>query len=87
MTFLIALFQTVFKMIVIAAVAFGGILLGKYLRKKKEEKDAVFMHLEAVTDKVRSDPEEFRSYLDAQARLARYSVSNVLLINEIIRFA
>lgn len=39
MTFLVALFQTVLKMIVIAAVAFGGILLGKYLRKKKEEKD------------------------------------------------
>ena len=39
MTFLIALFQTVFKMIVIAAVAFGVILLGKYLLKKKEEMD------------------------------------------------
>lgn len=54
----------------------------EWIEKKKEEKDAVFMHLEAVTDKVRSDPEEFRSYLDAQARLARYSVSNVLLIND-----
>ncbi len=39
MTFLVALFQTLFKMIIIAAVAFGGVLLGKYLRKKKEEKD------------------------------------------------
>ena len=39
MTFLVALFQTLFKMIVIGAVAFGGILLGKYLRKKKDEKD------------------------------------------------
>ena len=39
MTFLVALFQTVVKMLIIAAVAFGGILLGKYLRKKKDEKD------------------------------------------------
>lgn len=39
MTFLIALIQTIMKMLIIAAVAFGGILLGKYLRKKKDEKD------------------------------------------------
>ena len=39
MTFLVTLIQTLFKMIIIAAVAFGGILLGKYLRKKKDEKD------------------------------------------------
>lgn len=38
MTFLVTLIQTLFKMIIIAAVAFGGILLGKYLRKKKDEK-------------------------------------------------
>lgn len=39
MTFIASLIQTLFKMIVIGAVAFGGILLGKYLRKKKDEKD------------------------------------------------
>lgn len=39
MTFLAALFETLLKMIVIGAVAFGGICLGRYLRKKKEEKD------------------------------------------------
>ena len=38
MTFLVTLIQTLFKMIIIAAVAFGGVLLGKYLRKKKDEK-------------------------------------------------
>ena len=37
--FINALFQTIFKMIVIAAVSFGGIMLGRYLRKKKDEKD------------------------------------------------
>jgi len=39
MTFLVTLIQTIFKMAVIAAVSFGGILLGRYLRKKKDEKD------------------------------------------------
>lgn len=39
MTFIATLIQTLFKMIVIGAVAFGGIVLGKYLRKKKDEKD------------------------------------------------
>ena len=39
MTFLAAVFETLFKMIFIGAVAFGGICLGKYLRKKKDEKD------------------------------------------------
>lgn len=37
--FLTTLIQTLFKLVVIGAAAFGGILLGKYLRKKKEEKD------------------------------------------------
>ncbi len=39
MTFLVTLVQTIIKMLIIAAVAFGGILLGKYLRKKKDEKN------------------------------------------------
>ena len=39
MTFLVDLIETIFKMIVIGAVAFGGICLGRYLRKKKDEKD------------------------------------------------
>lgn len=39
MTFLATLIQTIIKMLIIGAVAFGGILLGKYLRKKKDEKD------------------------------------------------
>ena len=35
MAFIVALLQTVFKMIVIGAVAFGGIILGKKLKDKK----------------------------------------------------
>lgn len=39
MTFLATLIQTIIRMVFIAAVAFGGILLGKHLRRKKDEKD------------------------------------------------
>ena len=39
MTFLSVLFETIVKMVIIGAVAFGGICLGRYLRKKKDEKD------------------------------------------------
>ena len=37
--FLSALVQTLFKMVVLAAVAFGGIMLGKKLRDNKDAKD------------------------------------------------
>ena len=39
MTFLATLFETIFKMIIIVLVSFGGIQLGRYLRNKKDEKD------------------------------------------------
>ena len=40
MAFLATLIQTLFKMVVVGAVAFGGIILGKKLRNKKDKKDA-----------------------------------------------
>ena len=40
MAFLGALFQTLFKMVVIGAVAFGGVILGKKLRNNKDNKNA-----------------------------------------------
>ena len=36
MTFIATLIQTILKMLVVAAVAFGGIMLGKKLRDKKD---------------------------------------------------
>lgn len=39
MTFLAALIESIIKMVIIGVAAFGGIQLGRYLRKKKEEKD------------------------------------------------
>ena len=37
--FLTALIEAIIKMVIIGAVAYGGIMLGRYLRKKKDEKD------------------------------------------------
>lgn len=40
MAFLATLIETVIKMIIVAAVAFGGIQLGRHLRKKHDEKES-----------------------------------------------
>lgn len=37
--FLAALIEAIIKMVIIGAVAYCGIMLGRYLRKKKDEKD------------------------------------------------
>ena len=37
--FLTALIEALIKMVIIGAVAYGGIMLGRYLRKKKDEKE------------------------------------------------
>lgn len=39
MAFLGAIIETLFKMVIVAAVAFGGIVLGKYLRKRHDAKN------------------------------------------------
>lgn len=38
MGFFAALIQTLIKMVIVGAVAFGGIQLGRYLRARKDEK-------------------------------------------------
>lgn len=40
MEFVAGLIETVIKMVFIAAVAYGGIRFGKYLRIKKDARDA-----------------------------------------------
>ena len=40
MAFIGAIIETVIKMVIVGAVAFGGIVLGKTLRNKKQQKDA-----------------------------------------------
>ena len=40
MAFLGVLVKTIIKMVIVGAFAFGGIISGKKLRQKKEQKDA-----------------------------------------------
>ena len=40
MAFLGALIETGIKMVIVEAVAFGGICLGRFLRKKHDEKQS-----------------------------------------------
>lgn len=40
MAFLGALIEAIVKMIIIGVFAFGGIMLGKHLRAKKDQKEA-----------------------------------------------
>ena len=40
MEFFGVLIETIIKMVIVGAFAFGGIVLGKKIRQKKEQKDA-----------------------------------------------
>lgn len=40
MGFFVAFVQTIIKMVIVGAFTFGGIKLGRYLRKRKEDKEA-----------------------------------------------
>ena len=40
MAFLGALIETIIKMVIVGAVAFGGVMLGKKLRDNKDKKNA-----------------------------------------------
>lgn len=39
MGFLAVVIQTIIKMVIVGAFAFGGLKLGRYLRKRKDEKE------------------------------------------------
>lgn len=40
MEFIGAIIETIIKMMIVGAVAFGGIIFGKNLRKRKEQKNS-----------------------------------------------
>jgi hypothetical protein len=50
-------------------------------RKQAERADA-YQKIDDATQRISSDPEEFKTYLDILAQQGRYSVSNTLLIFE-----
>jgi len=51
-----------------------------YAAQKKEQREALFTLADEKTLDVAADPAMFVQYLDAQARLDRYSATNVLLV-------
>lgn len=52
----------------------------KYAQRKKEEKDAVYQMVDDTVKNIVNDPEKFKSFLDTQSRMDRYSAANSLLI-------
>ncbi len=52
----------------------------EYAERKKAERDEVYYKLDEATRDIVSSPEKFKEYLNTQARLDKYSVSNSILI-------
>ncbi len=52
----------------------------EWLEMKKKEKDVVYAMIDETAVQVVSDPEKFKTFLDTQSRMNRYSAVNALLI-------
>ena len=52
----------------------------EWKEKKQAEKDAVYQMIDETATAIVQDGEKFKSFLDTQARLDRYSAANALLI-------
>ena len=52
----------------------------EYKARKQAERDEVYGLIEGTTEKMQGSGELFQTYLDVQARMDRYSVSNAILI-------
>ena len=51
-----------------------------WVEKKKQERADAYALIDEGTEEITQDPENFRDYLNVQARFDRYSVSNAILI-------
>ena len=52
----------------------------EYAEKKRAEKEKVYQMIDDAAREIVSDPEKFKSFLDTQSRMDRYSAANALLI-------
>ena len=52
----------------------------EYAEKKRAEKEKVYQMIDDASREIVSDPEKFKSFLDTQSRMDRYSAANALLI-------
>ena len=51
-----------------------------WIAKKNEEKQAAYELADSTADRMKTDGDAFRSYLDVQGRFDRYSVTNAILV-------
>ena len=52
----------------------------EYAEKKRVEKEKVYQMIDETAKEIVSDPEKFKSFLDTQSQMDRYSAANALLI-------
>ena len=52
----------------------------EYAEKKRVEKEKVYQMIDDTAKEIVSDPEKFKSFLDTQSQMDRYSAANALLI-------
>ena len=51
-----------------------------WIAKKNEEKQAAYELADSTADRMKTNGDAFRSYLDVQGRFDRYSVTNAILV-------
>ncbi len=52
----------------------------EYAEKKRAEKEKVYQMIDEAAKEIVSDPEKFKSFLDTQSQMDRYSAVNAMLI-------
>jgi len=52
----------------------------EYAEKKRAEKEKVYQMIDETAKEIVSNPEKFKSFLDTQSQMDRYSAANALLI-------
>ena len=52
----------------------------EWIEFKKQEKQDVYALIDATAEKIISDGQEFKKYLDTQSKFEQYSVGNTLLV-------
>lgn len=54
----------------------------EYARRKKEEKNQIYQLIDEAAEKIITNGDEFKKYLDIQSKFDGYSVGNALLVKE-----
>ena len=52
----------------------------EYIKRKREEKEQIYQLIDATAEKIVTNGNEFKQYLDVQSNFEGYSVGNALLV-------